>query len=107
MEGPSTSTERAGRLARLAHLTARYRWPVIGAWIVLTLFGGYAAGQLSSRWYQSTAIPGKPAYEAGQRTFKALGVGVRPPNVVVFHSSSIDVASSPAVREAMARAAKT
>jgi RND superfamily putative drug exporter len=48
---------------------------VIAAWVVLTLFGGFAAGQLASRWYQSTAIPGKPAYEASQRTFKALGAG--------------------------------
>ncbi|MDX6414613.1 MAG: hypothetical protein QOH23_2023, partial [Gaiellaceae bacterium] len=58
----------AGRLARLGHFTARYRWPVIAAWIVLTLFGGYAAGQLSSRWYQSLAVPGQPAYEGSQRT---------------------------------------
>src|SRR5580765_8166267 len=97
---------RPGRLGRLAHLTARYRWPVIGAWIALTLFGGVAAGRLSSRWYQSLAIPGKPAYEGSQRTLKALGVGVRPPNVVVFHSSGVDVTRSPAVRAAMARVAK-
>ena len=89
---PSASRpSRVGRLARLAHFTTRYRWSVIGAWIVLTLFGGYAAGQLSSRWYQSLAVPGKPAYEGSQRTFKALGVGVRSPNTVVFHSSSADV----------------
>jgi RND superfamily putative drug exporter len=95
-----------GRLARLGHFTARYRWPVIGAWIVLTLFGGYAAGQLSSRWYQSLAVPGKPAYEGSQRTFKAFGAGVRPPNTVVFHSSTVDVSKSAAVRAAMARVVK-
>jgi len=54
-----------GRLARLGRLTIRYRWPVIVLWIVLTIFGGVAAGKLSSRWYQSMSIPGKPAYEAG------------------------------------------
>ncbi|MDX6504263.1 MAG: hypothetical protein QOE29_1388, partial [Gaiellaceae bacterium] len=81
--------QRASRLGRLAHFTARYRWPVIGTWIVLTLFGGYAAGQLSSRWYQSLAVPGKPAYEGSQRTFRAFGAGVRPPNTVVFHSSAV------------------
>jgi len=27
-------------LARLAHFTARRRWPVIAAWIVLTLIAG-------------------------------------------------------------------
>src|SRR6478672_2409143 len=98
--------ESTGRLGRLAHFTSRYRWPVIAAWIVLTLFGGVAAGKLSTRWYQSTAIPGKPAYEAGQRTLKALGAGVRPPNIVVFHSGSVDVTRSPAVRAAMARVVK-
>jgi RND superfamily putative drug exporter len=76
---------------------------VIATWIVLTLFGGYAAGQLSSRWYQSLAVPGKSAYEGGQRTFKAFGAGVRSPSTVVFHSADVDVSKSPAVREAMAR----
>ena len=97
---------RAGRLGRLAHFTTRYRWPVIAAWIGLTLFGGYAAGQLSSRWYQSLAVPGKLAYEGSQRTFKALGAGVRSPNTVVFHSSRADVSKSPKVRAAMARVVK-
>ena len=73
---------------------------MIAVWIVLTLVGGVAAGKLSSRWYQSTAIPGKSAYEAGQRTLNELGAGVRPPNVVVFHSSRVDVTKSPAVRAA-------
>src|SRR2546423_15540116 len=73
-----------GLLPRLAHFTARHRWPVIGVWIVLTVFGGVAAAKLSSRWYQSFSIPGKPAYEASQRTLKALGVGVRPPQAGRF-----------------------
>src|SRR5437660_12116402 len=98
--------ERAGRLARLAQLTARYHWPVIVAWLVLTVVGGIAAGKLSTRWYQSTAIPGKPAYETGQRTLKAFGAGVRAPNVVVFHSPSGDVTRSAAVRAAIARVDK-
>ena len=92
-----------GPLGRLAHFTARYRWPVIAAWIVLTLVGGVAAGKLSTRWYQSTAVPGKSAYEGSLRTLKALGVGQRPPNIVVLHSSNVDVTKSPAVRAAMAR----
>jgi putative drug exporter of the RND superfamily len=106
MERATSTNERGGRLERLGHFTARYRWGVIAAWIVLTLFGGYAAGQLSSRWYQSLAVPGQPAYEASQRTLKALGAGVRSPNTVVFHSSRADVSNSPAVRAAMARVAK-
>jgi RND superfamily putative drug exporter len=96
----------AGGLGRLAHLTARYRWPVIIVWLVLTVVGGIAAGKLSTRWYQSTAIPGKPAYETGQRTLKAFGAGVRAPNVVVFHSRSGDVTKSAAVRAAIARVEK-
>jgi putative drug exporter of the RND superfamily len=95
-----------GRLGRLAQFIARHRWPVIAVWIVLTIFGGVAAGKLSSRWYQSFSIPGKPAYEASQRTLKAFGVGVRPPNVVVFHTSG-DATKSPAIERAMKRAAAT
>jgi RND superfamily putative drug exporter len=108
MEGQSTSAAIApvGLLPRLAHFTARYRWAVIVFWVVLTLVGGVAAGKLNSRWYQSTAIPGKPAYETGQRTLKALGAGVRAPNVVVFNSPSGDVTKSAAVRAAMARVSK-
>ena len=75
-------------------------------WVVLTLFGAVDAGQLSSRWYQSLAVPGKPAYEASQRTLAALGVGVRAPNVVVFRSSG-DATRSRAIERAMQRAAAT
>src|SRR4051812_4601150 len=94
-----------GRLGRLAHLMARYRWLVIAIWLVLTLVGVVAAGKLSSRWYQSTAIPGKPAYETGLRVLKTFGAGVRTPNVVVYTSPGSDVTKSAAVRAAMARVA--
>src|SRR5437868_12018790 len=91
-------------LARLAHVVARNRWKVIGAWIVLTLFGGFAAGQVSKRWYQSFSIPGKSAYEANQRTLNTFGTGVRPPDVVVFHTTG-DATKSGAIEAAMKRAA--
>jgi RND superfamily putative drug exporter len=94
------------RLGHLAHFTSRYRWPVIAVWLVLTVVGGVAAGKLTTRWYQSTAIPGKPAYETGQRTLKVFGAGVRTPNVVVFHSRS-DVTKSAAVRAAIGRVDKS
>jgi RND superfamily putative drug exporter len=93
-------------LARLAHWIAHHRWLVIGAWIGLTVFGAFAAGQVSKRWYQSFSIPGKSAYEANQRTLKAFGTGVRPPNVVVFHTSG-DATKSTAIAAAMKRAAAT
>jgi RND superfamily putative drug exporter len=102
----NVKTGGAGRLGSLAHFTARHRWPVIGVWIVLTLLGGVAVGKLSSRWYQSFSIPGKPAYEASQRALKAFGVGVRPPNVVVFHTDG-DATKSVAIKQAMQRAAAT
>ena len=92
-------------LARLAHVVAHHRWKVITAWIVLTLFGGYAAGQVSKRWYQSFSIPGRSAYETSQRTLKTFGVGVRPPNVVVFHTNG-DATKSGAIRAATERVAK-
>jgi len=91
-------------LARLAHVVVRNRWKVIIAWIALTLFGAFAAGQVSKRWYQSFSIPGKSAYEANQRTLKAFGTGVRPPDVVVFHTAG-DVTKSTAIAAAMQRAA--
>src|SRR3954447_9233469 len=99
-------TPRAGGLERLGVFTSRYRWPVIAAWVVLTLIGGVAAGKLSTRWYQSTAVPGKSAYEGSLRTLKALGVGQRPPNILVLHSTSVDVTKSSAVRAAIARVVK-
>src|SRR5207248_9954476 len=92
-------------LERLAHLIARHRWKVIALWVVLTLFGGFAASQVSKRWYQSFSIPGKSAYEASQRTLKTFGVGVRPPNVVVFRTDG-DATKSAPIRTAMQRAAK-
>src|SRR4051812_50161883 len=91
-------------LTRLAHVLMRYRWYVIGAWIALTVFGAFAAGQLSSRWYTATAIPGEPAYEASQRALSELGVGDRVPGVVVFHAAG-DITKEPAVGQAMDRAA--
>jgi putative drug exporter of the RND superfamily len=91
-------------LARLAHLIARHRWPVIGAWLVLTLFGGFAAGKVSKRWFQSFSIPGYSAYEANHRTLEQFGTGMRPPNVVVFHTSG-DATKSAPIRAAMQRAA--
>src|SRR5947208_12155019 len=92
-------------LARLAHVIARHRWPVIGIWLVLTLFGGFAAGKVSKRWFQSFSIPGYSAYEASQRTLQQFGTGMRPPNVVVFHTSG-DATTSAPIRAAMKRAAQ-
>src|SRR5438046_10448693 len=93
-------------LTRLAHLTSRHRWPVIGLWLILTIFGGFAAGKVSTRWLQSFSVPGKPAYEASQRTLKAFGAGSRAPSVVVFHTTG-DATKTPAIAQAMTRSAAT
>jgi RND superfamily putative drug exporter len=105
-QSPVADGAKAPVLARLAHVIVRRRWAVVGAWLVLTVFGGFAAGQVSTRWYQSLAVPGKPAYEASQRTLKAIGVGARPPSVVVFHTNA-DATKSDAIKQAMARAVAT
>src|SRR4051794_4330245 len=103
---PQTDSPPTGRLARLARFTTRHRWPVIAAWIALTVFGGFAAGKVSSRWYQSVSVPGQPAYEASQRTLDAFGVGPRAPSVVVFHTRG-DATRSTAIQDGMRRAAAT
>ncbi len=98
------STTSVPLLARLTHLTIRHRWLVIGAWLMLTIFGVFASGKVETRWYTATAIPGQPAYEASQRILQDLGFGDKTPTVVVFHTSG-DVTQSPAIEQAMQRAA--
>ena len=73
-------------LVTLAHLIVRHRRAVIVAWVLLTLFGAYSAGQVSKRWFESFSIPGYSAYEANQRTLHTFGTGEQAPLVAVFHS---------------------
>jgi RND superfamily putative drug exporter len=91
-------------LARLAHFIVRRRKLVIGAWVVLTLFGAFAAGQVSNRWFESFSIPGYSAYEANQRTLKTFGTGEQSPLVPVFRSRG-DVTQEPGLEQAIAAAA--
>src|SRR3954451_6047817 len=83
-----------------ARFISRHRWPVIGVWIVLTLIGVVTSGRLSDRWYQGSAVPGAPAYEASQRTLDTFGAGVRAPNVIVVSGEVDEI--GPAVRRAAA-----
>src|SRR5436190_20061484 len=92
-------------LARLAHVIARRRKPVIAVWLVLTFFGAFSAQEVSKRWFQSFSIPGYSAYEANQRTLKTFGTGEQAPVVAVFHSSG-DVTKATGIRKAVAAAAK-
>ena len=71
-------------MTSLARHVLRHRWLVVGIWLVLTVFGAFSAGQVSKRWFESFSIPGYSAYEANQRTVKALGTGENAPLVVVI-----------------------
>ncbi len=88
----------------LAHFIIRRRRIVVGVWIVLTLFGAFSASQVSKRWLESFSIPGYSAYEANQRTLKALGSGAQPPLVAVVTTKG-DVTKTPGVAKALAAAA--
>jgi putative drug exporter of the RND superfamily len=82
-----STPEKTPSLARLAHLIVRRRRWVIAVWVLLTLFGGFSAGQVSKRWFQSFSIPGYSGYEANQRTLHVFGTGEQAPLVAVFHSN--------------------
>ena len=78
-------------LERLARIVIHHRKPVVGAWIVLTVFGAFAAKQVSTRWLEQFSIPGYSAYETNQTTLKVFGNGEDPPHVAVFHDANGDV----------------
>ena len=90
-------------LAKLAHVVVRRRRLVIGAWLVLTLFGAFSASQVSKRWYQSFSIPGYSAYEANKRTLERFGTGMQAPLVAVFHTSG-DVTKVAGLEKAVEKA---
>ena len=71
-------------LERLARVVIRHRKPVVAAWIALTLFGVFAAKQVSTRWLEQFSIPGYSAYETNQTTLRVFGNGASPPHVAVF-----------------------
>ena len=91
-------------LERLAHVIVRRRKLVIGAWLVLTLFGAFAAKQVSDRWFESFSIPGYSAYEANQRTLHRFGSGEQAPLVAVFHTDG-DVTKETGLGRAVSEAA--
>ena len=91
-------------LAALARLVFRHRLLIVGLWLALTLFGAFAAKQVSSRWFESFSIPGYSAYETNQKTLKLFGSGEQAPLVAVFHTAA-DVRRQPAIAAAIAKAA--
>src|SRR5437588_4165719 len=92
-------------MTRLAHFVLRHRRLLIIAWIGLTLFGGFSAKEVSSRWLEQFSIPGYSAYEANQRALKTFGTGEQAPLVAVFHSNG-DVTRIAGIKDAIAAAAK-
>src|SRR5207245_7420631 len=62
----------------------RHRRLVVGAWIVVTIFGAFSASKINKRWLDQFSIPGYSAYEANQRTLKVFGNGAQPPHVAIF-----------------------
>src|SRR5919201_1623690 len=90
-------------LGGLAHLVHRHRRAVVGVWLVLTLFGAFAASQVSKRWFQSFSIPGYSAYETNQKTLKVFGTGEQAPQVAVFHSAG-DVTKEKGIATAIRKA---
>src|SRR5579872_7376289 len=91
-------------LESLTHQIVRRRRWVIGVWVALTLFGGFSAGEVSKRWFESFSIPGYSAYEANQRTLRAFGTGEQAPLVAVFRTSG-DVTKQAGIKAAIAAAA--
>ena len=91
-------------MTSLARFILRHRWPVVAVWLALTVFGAFSAGQVSKRWFESFSIPGYSAYEANQRTVKALGTGENAPLVVVITGKN-NVVNVPGVRQAIEAAA--
>ncbi len=91
-------------MTRLAHFVAHHRLLVIGTWLVLTVFGAFAAGKLSDRWLEDFSIPGAEGYEANQRAVQELGNGEVFPLVLVLRADG-DVTKVAGVEQAIERAA--
>ena len=92
-------------LDRLTNVVIHHRKWVVGIWLALTLFGGFAAGQVADRWLQTFSIPGNEAYEANQRAAAALGNGEFQPFVAVLHATGDrDVTTIAGVEASIAKA---
>ncbi len=96
------ATRESSALAGLARFVMRHRRLVAGVWIVLTIFGAFAAGQVSKRWLEQFSIPGFSAYEANQRTLDTFGSGAQAPNIAVIRVNG-DVTRSTAARQTLAK----
>ena len=89
----------------LAHYVVNHRRLVIGAWIVLSAFGAFSAGQVADRWLEDFSNPGAPGFEANQRAVAKLGNGELYPFVLALKSEEGDVTKVAGVEDAIERAA--
>jgi RND superfamily putative drug exporter len=78
-------------LERLARWVIHHRKIVVGAWIVLTIFGAFSAKQVSTRWLEQFSFPGYSAYETNQKALHVFGNGEDPPQVGVYTDAKGDV----------------
>jgi putative drug exporter of the RND superfamily len=90
-------------LERFARYVIHHRKLVVGAWIVLTVFGAFAAKQVSTRWLEQFSIPGYSAYETNQTTLHVFGTGESPPHVAVFTDPAGDVTRDAGIATALQR----
>jgi RND superfamily putative drug exporter len=91
-------------LRRLAHVVLHHRRIVLGAWILLTIFGAFAAPRAVNRMLTTFSIPGSSAYKANQQIVRTLGSGDQQPFVLVFHDPTRDITTVPGIKGAIARA---
>ena len=82
----------------LARLILRHRRLVVVAWLILTFFGAYSAGQV--KWFESFSIPGYSAYEANQRMLKEFGSGENAPLIAVVTAKG-DVTKTAGVEQSI------
>jgi RND superfamily putative drug exporter len=101
---PDSREQEIPMLTRLAHLTVRHRWAVIGCWLLLTVFGAFATVRVSTRWFGGSQIPG-PAFETNQRALKTFGTGELYPLIAVFRSSG-DITRADGIPHAIDAAAR-
>ena len=90
-------------LERFARYVIHHRKLVVGAWIVLTLFGAFSAKQVSKRWLEQFSIPGYSAYETNQKVLHVFGNGEDPPHVAVFTNLKGDVTKDSGIAVALQR----
>jgi RND superfamily putative drug exporter len=90
-------------LERLAHVVIRRHRLIVVVWAILTVFGGFAAVQVSDRWLEDFSIPGYSGYEADQRAAAALGNGEISPLVLVMKADG-DVTKVPGIEKTIAAA---